>query len=263
MAKWRTKLPKQLRKEQTWGKWEKALAFAAVMPRLLAPSTKERRDRIKTLHYLDLLNRLAAAEAGGTDVIIPHLTKRFEHRWADLVNTARLRWYREQLFVSERGGKYAPSIITSGLIVKILRGDHWGPKNRRTIGGAYAILRERYRPGTVVRTSEKETEKIWRKWKHAAHLCAAFVDFLPFEPALQIDEGTLIDLEDRFDEFVATAVQYQTFLTGNGAGDEIPQATRRQFELATFDTLALSAAPFSKLDLPLWDRRPKVVGNNN
>jgi hypothetical protein len=260
MAKRRTKLPKRLRGQENWDKWEKALAFAAVMPRFFAPSTRERRERIKTLHYLDLLERMVGCESDSAEFIRLHLTNRLERRRRDLISTARLTWYREQLFIEEEAGSLAPSILTTGLIVKILCSERRDGKRQRTIVAAYDHLRDNYKPGIAIRTSEKATEAIWRKWKHAAHLCAAFVDFLPFDRALQINNATLVDLEGRFDEFVATAVYYQSFLTGEAGDGAIPWRTRKQFELATVDALTLTASPFARSDLPLWDRKPGTAG---
>ena len=56
--------------------------------------------------------------------------------------------------------------------------------------------------------------------------------------------------------FVATALHYQSFLTGERIADgvHILPATVRLLETASFEKMALSVSSFAKSDLPLWVR---------
>jgi len=247
MKKWRTNLPKWLREKRDWDEWQSRLCFATILPRLLAPNRRRRRSQITTLHYLVLLERLAGEKGRSASAVRELVIKRLKGRLMDLVHTARIGWYREQLLLTAKASTYLSSILMTGLIVKALESRHGVRNDWRVLdqhrGGRGFIIRD-----------EEELEEVWRKWKHAAHLCAAFVDYLPRQPALQIDDKTWRMLEDNMANFVTTALHYQRFLTGERIMDgvSIPSATIRLFEIAKFEKLNLSARSFAKSDLPVW-----------
>ena len=258
MVKWRTAVPKFLRNKKQWDEWEAALAFATIFPRLLSPRRKARRSRIRTLHYLVLLERLSGERRKRVRPVREFVTRRLRTRLGDLAHTARIEWYREQMLLDSKAGEYITPILTVGTITKILMSRHGIRGERRTLDAAFDYLGTHYGRGIAITGDRDCAERYWRKWKHAAHLCAAFVDFLPRDRALRVDEETLSQLEKKVASFVVTAMHYQDFLAGvspEAGGVGIRDGTRRSFKLAVLDSVALTVANFVKDDLPLWDSR--------
>jgi hypothetical protein len=142
-----------------------------------------------------------------------------------------------------------------------------GVENRhRVLWTAQAYIYQNYLTGVAIYANDFNTRKSWFTWKRVAHLCAAFVDFLPYSASVQIDDQTLASLEQNMASFASTALHYQRFLTGQCVieGAEIPFGTRKSFKLALLPKLNLIAQPFTKSELPKWDRRPKraaIVGD--
>lgn len=253
------KVPKLLRAKKKWNRWDSSLAFAAVWPWLLSPKNEKRRGRIKTLHYLALLEKMAGARGAGASAVRAVLVKRLQSRLVELAHTARIEWYRQQLmFVGATPGSFVAPVLTTGFLVKVLRGPNGVRNRKRSMVAAYDYLVTNHRRGTVIRGDEDEAEKHWRKWKHSAHLCAALVDFLPPGSAFEINQAILNDIEENMGAFIATARNYEQFLMNEEevTKDEIPLATRRRFELARLVPLDLSIPARVRDELPAWDRKP-------
>lgn len=253
------KVPKLLREKKKWNRWESSLAFAAVWPWLLSPDKDKRRDRIKTLHYLALLEKMVGVKGPNASAIRAVLVKRLRSRLVELAHTARIEWYRQQLmFEGATPGAYVAPVLTTGFLVKVLRGPDGVRNRKRVLSAAIDYLLINHQRGTVIRGDEDEAKKHWRKWKHSAHLCAALVDFLPPGSSFEINQAVLNDIEENMGAFIATAQRYEQFLAGEEetTKGEIPQATRRSFELARFVPLALSIPARVRDGLPAWDRKP-------
>lgn len=260
MTKWRTNIPKWLRQSKEWNEWESALVFATVWPRLLAPNNRKRRSQIRTLHYLALLEQMAGAKGRRAALVRDFVIKRLQSRLMDLAHTARIEWYRQQLFLDATAGSYITPILTTGVLVKVLASPNGIRHGRRVVSAATEFLVANHRRGIAIVGDEDKAEESWRKWKHAAHLCAALVDYLPRDSTPQINDATLRQIEADMASFITTALHYQKFLTGHlePKGVGIPAATRRSFKLASLDPIELSAPGFAKDDLPAWDRKRGV-----
>jgi hypothetical protein len=250
-------LPLGLADLEVWDAWDNRLAFATIVPRLLAPATGRRRGRIRTLFYLDLLERAkGATDARGREVrdFLEAYCRQHQSR---LLGTSTLASYRERLHLGTSGGKYIGEILTVGLTSKIMASPNGVADGQRILATAQAYIYENYHTGIAIYANEFDTRTSWFTWKRVAHLCAAFVDSLPLSASPQIDNETLSNLERNMGSFATTAIYYQRFLSGQRViGDaEIPARSRHSIKLALLPELKLIAPDYAKSDLPTWDRQ--------
>jgi hypothetical protein len=242
---------------ETWGEWDNAFAFATIIPRLLAPETDRRRGRIRTLFYLALMQRAKrATDARGRELseFLEDYCDRTKHR---LIGTSTVRSYRNRLYLGTDAGTYIGKILTTGLTAKIMASPSGVAKGQRVLATAQSFIYDNYSTGIAIYANAHDTRRLWFTWKRVAHLCAAFVDFLPFTQSIEIDEQTLATLEENMARFATTAMYYQRFLTGQHVIDDapIPERTRRSFKLALLPDLRLITEPYTNSELPPWDRR--------
>lgn len=256
MVKWRTRVPAYLRDKADWDEWQSSFAFATIWPRLLAPGNRRRRSQIRTLYYLVLLERLAGVRTKTAVEVRERVVKRIETRLLDLAHTQGIEWYREQIKLDATAGAYIAPILTTGLLVKVMAAHGEWSQSERTVAAATRTIVEDYGGGGVaINGSEEGVVAAWRKWKHAAHLCAALVDYLPFTRTLTLSQAELERIERRdMAMLVVTAIHYQSFLTG----ESFQFRTRRSFKLANLDSVALKVGSIAKLELPPWDRKPAL-----
>ncbi len=259
MPKYLLELPLQLEALPAWTSWDQSLAFATIVPRLLAPASARRRGRIRTLFYLSLLEVAKTNADGRAKEVDVFLAEYFNRRRGAILGTSTMTSYRKRLFLGTTRGTCIRQILTVGLTARVMASDDGVEDNARVLATAQAYVCNNYKTGLAVAGDAFSTRQAWFTWKHVAHFCAAFVDFVQEQRRGPIvDDETLSVLERNMDRFCRTTLHHQLFLTGRNiiGGVEIPQRTRKSFGLALLPDLLLTASPYAEQALPTWDKRP-------
>ena len=252
------RLPLQLASLRTWCEWDHALAYAAVIPHLLSPDNDRHRGRIRTVYYLQLLRRMKRVKGARAAGIKAFLESQCDaQHLRSLTKTSSYVTYQRRLHLTNKGGARIRSILTTGLIAKVLVSPHAVQKGRRTLTQAYNYVYAQHRTGLAIESHNPRTRLLWFSSKRAAHLCAAFVDFLQHRGRQPIvDTSTLLVLEQTMGAFLATSLMYQELLIGGtDLGVPLPASTRSQMKLRSLPSLACSHDPFRLDALPRWDVR--------
>lgn len=251
-------LPLGLAELEQWDRWESALAFAVVIPRLIAPATGKRRVGIRATFYSALLERLEAATEPKAVKIQAFLQQYLtEHRYS-LHRRSGIDSYLGRLHIGKRQGKYIRSILTVGLTAKVMARPEGAVDGRRVLASAQQYIIDNYETGSAFYSNGLATRSAWFKWKRVAHLCAALVDYLLENDRWpRIDDHVLSEIEAKMASFAVTAASYQAFLTGQAVveGAEIPARSRDALKLARLPELGLRKCGWRKIELPMWDRR--------
>lgn len=253
------RLPLQLASLETWCEWDHALAYAAVIPHLLSPDNDRHRRRIRTVYYLNLLRRMKRAKGARAIKVKAFLEKQCDTRHLrSLTKTSSYVTYQRRLYLTNRAGAQIKSVLTTGVIGKVLVSEHAVHDGRRTLNRAYEYVYSQYRTGLAIESHDPRTRLVWFAYKRVSHLCAAFSDFLSRrgrQPVVNAD--VLQALEQNMNAFIATALAYQALLTGKTQTDvPLPASTHKQMRLRHLPSLEGShKMTFFSDDLPRWDTR--------
>jgi hypothetical protein len=252
-------LPLGLAELEQWDQWDCALAFAVLIPRLIAPATGKRRVGIRAIFYSALLERLEAAATDPKAVKMQVFLKQYlaEHRHS-LHRRSGIDNYLRRLHLGQRKGKYIRSILTVGLTAKVMASPEGAADGRRVLSTAQQYIIDNYETGPTVYSNWQMTRTAWFEWKRVAHLCAALVDYLSLDGGSpRIDEETLNGIEADMATFAVTAASYQAFLTSQTVVEraEIPARTQQAMKLTRLPELRLLAPGRRNDSLPQWGRR--------
>jgi hypothetical protein len=256
------RLPLKLASLRTWSEWDHALAYAAVTPHLLSPDNDRHRGRIRTVYYLHLLRRMKRVKGPRAAIIKAYLESQCDaQHLRSLTKTSSYVTYQRRLHLTNKGGAQIRSVLTTGLVAKVLVSPHAVHQGRRTLTQAYNYVYAQHRTGLAVESHNPRTRVLWFSSKRAAHLCAAFVDFLQHRGRQPVvDASTLLALEQTMGAFLATALVYQDLLSGGTQLDtQLPASTRTQMKLRSIPSLACSYDAYYLDALPRWDARTEQL----
>lgn len=250
------RLPLKLASLRTWCEWDHALAYAAVIPHLLSPDNDRHRGRIRTVYYLHLLRRMKRVRGMRAANIKAFLESQCDARHLrSLTKTSSYVSYQRRLHLTNKGGVQIRSVLTTGLIAKVLVSPHAVHQGRRTVAQAYNYVYAQHRTGLAIESHNPRTRVLWFSSKRVAHLCAAFVDFLQHRGRQPVvDASTLLTLEQTMGAFLTTALVYQDLLGGGAQLDvQLPASTRTLMKLRRLPRLACSHDVYHLDTLPRWD----------
>lgn len=256
------RLPLQLASLRTWCEWDHALAYAAVIPHLLSPDNDRHRGRIRTVYYLQLLRRMKRVRGTRAANIKAFLESQCDARHLrSLTKTSSYVTYQRRLYLTNKAGAQIRSVLTTGLVAKVLVSPHAVHQGRRTLTKAYDYVYAHHRTGLAVESHNPRTRVVWFSSKRVAHLCAAFVDFLQHRGRHPVvGASTLLALEQTMGAFLATALVYQDLLSGRAQLDvQLPASTRTLMKLRSLPRLACSDDAFHLDAVPRWDARTEQL----
>lgn len=250
--------PPSIGTKPEWTPYERGIGTSIAQACLLSPRSRRKRERYVTGL---LFNRLESIFEVGDRDLARVVLQRVISDPRDFGKLSPISDYMDRLHFRVPGRKersrsllFVRNIIAVGLTLKILVAASLKDRRKLTLDDAQRELSEQF--GYIVGNNEAYPREAWFKWRHAAHLCAAVVDYLPKH--LKVDENFWQEIEDDLPNFLATAIIYQRFLVAqyNEAGRSLSRQMLQDLQLLTIpDTICVGPAPRYSIELPRWRKK--------